>query len=199
MLYKVLNRGWGYALVSAGWPKSEGVCADLADTSRLGEVKLEDWDLVPCALLAEQTTTVAAVCVCVCVCVCMWECVLWVRCLFCVEFKNKQHLYTCLLIFIKLWQSLSKLLVEKAWRAWTQWKDGKRIGDHLQACNRRSERANGHLSDPTQQEMEWDKGAHWALYYSHSFISDIPESLKEGGCTGVTLGTSPYCLLMIWS
>jgi len=30
------------------------------------EVKLEDWDLVPCALLAEQTTTVAAVCMCVC-------------------------------------------------------------------------------------------------------------------------------------
>jgi len=59
----------------------------------------------------------------------------------------EQCLYLVWLIMKSFCYILSELLVEKAWKAQTQWKDEKHTRDYLQACNRKGERSNGQLSD----------------------------------------------------
>jgi len=50
--------------------------------------------------------------------------------------------------------------------------------------------ANGQLSDSIPTRNEVRQGCPLRPLLFSLFISDIPELLKEGGCTGVALGTS---------
>ena len=109
--------------------------------------------------------------------------------LFCVKL---QHLYTCSVDFhkaltesvkIACGESLESLDSVKRWE--THWRPSTSMQQEEWKSKWTLVRP-----DPTRNGVRQGCPLSPLLYLFPLFISDIPESLKEGGCTGVTLGTS---------